>query len=95
MEAAASAASERRGNSDLQDISQHHTGLKLETEPRVGELNSSCEEDKGLKDTVAETWWALVQVDALTVPSGCSNMSKLFLDIDALTQGEKETGNVC
>lgn len=44
---------------------------------------------------VAETWWALVQVDALTGPSGCSNMSKLFLDVTVLTQGEKETGNVC
>lgn len=39
MEAAASAASEQSGNSDLQ-------------EPRVGELSSSCEEDEGLKDTV-------------------------------------------
>lgn len=39
MEAAASAASEQSGNSDLQ-------------EPRVGELSSLCEEDEGLKDTV-------------------------------------------
>lgn len=39
MEAAASAASEQSGNSDLQ-------------EPLVGELSSSCEEDEGLKDAV-------------------------------------------
>lgn len=39
MEAAASAASEQSGNSDLQ-------------EPLVGELSSSCEEDEGSKDVV-------------------------------------------
>ena len=90
-----SPASEQRGNSNWQDISWDRAGLELETEPRVGELSSSSEEDEGLKDIVAETWWALVQVDALTGPSGCSKMSKLFLNVSVLTRGEKETGNVC
>lgn len=75
MEAAASAASEQSGNSDLQ-------------EPHVGELSSSCEEDEGLKDTWASFKWILY-------PSGCSNMPKLFLDVDVLAQGEEETGRVC
>lgn len=44
---------------------------------------------------VAETQWALVQVDVLTGPSGCSVMSKPFLDVSVLTQEEKETGNMC
>lgn len=68
MEAAASTASEQRGNSDLQDISWDHAGLDLETEPRIGESSSLSEEDRALKDMVAETWWALVRVDALTCP---------------------------
>lgn len=55
-------------------------GITLEVKPYAGESSSLSEEDEGLKDAVAETRWALVQVDALTGPSGCSDLSKSFLD---------------
>lgn len=74
MEAAASAASEHSGSSDLQ-------------EPRVGELSSSCEEDEGLKDTVGS-----FQVDTLLYPSECSDMPKLFLDVNVSAREEEEMG---
>lgn len=45
MEAAARAASEQRGNSDLRDVSWDRTVL----EPGVGKLISSSEEDEGLR----------------------------------------------
>lgn len=78
----------------MEDISWDRAGLELEMEPRVSELSPSSEEDEGLKDTVAETRWALVQADALTGPSGCSHMSELFLDGSVLTQGEEKAGHV-